>query len=114
MRKLETRIVDGIEVQESSGNVFADLRLPDADKLAVKASLVLEITRAIRHLGLTQDAAARRMGLTQPKVSDILRGELANVSERKLMDCLNRLGYDIEIRVTPAADEVGRLMVAVA
>jgi len=114
MRKLKTRIVDGIEVEESSGNVFADLGLPDAEKLAVKAGLVLEIMRAIRRLGLTQEAAAQRMGLTQPKVSGILRGDLANVSERKLMDCLNRLGYDIEIRVKPAGDEMGRLTVAVA
>ena len=44
------------------------------------------------------------MGVTQPKVSAMLRGDFSNLSERKLMDCLNRLGYDIEIKVKPAAE----------
>ncbi len=114
MRKLKTRVVDGIEVTESSGNVFADLGLPNADKLKVKSDLVVEIIRAIRRLGLTQEAAAQRMGLTQPKVSSIVRGDFANVSERKLMDCLTRLGYDVEIAVRPSRRQRGRLSVAVA
>jgi predicted XRE-type DNA-binding protein len=54
------------------------------------------------------------MGLPQPKLSGLLRGDFSNVSERKLMDCLNRLGYDIEIKVKPAAKPVGHLMLAVA
>lgn len=111
---MKTRVVDGIEVQSSSGNAFADLGLPDADKLKIKTGLVIEIRRAMRQLGLTQQAAAKRMGITQPKVSDMMRGDFANLSERKLMDCLNRLGYDIEIRVKPAAEPVGHLMIAVA
>ena len=48
---------------------------------------------------LTQQAAAKRMGIPQPKVSGMMHGDFTNLSERKLMDCLNRLGYDIEIRV---------------
>lgn len=108
------RIVEGIEVETSSGNVFADLGLPNADKLKIKSGLVIEIARAIRKLGLTQGEAARRMGLPQPKVSALLRGDFANLSERKLMDCLNRLGYDIEITIKPAAKPVGHLTLAVA
>jgi predicted XRE-type DNA-binding protein len=54
------------------------------------------------------------MGLPQPKVSGLFRGDFANVSERKLMDCLNRLGYDIEIKVKLAAVPIGHLMLAVA
>ena len=46
------------------------------------------------------------MGLTQPKVSDMMRGDFSNLSERKLMDCLTRLGYDIEITIRPAKAEV--------
>jgi predicted XRE-type DNA-binding protein len=107
------RIIDGIEVEMSSGNVFADLGLPDAEKLKIKSGLVIEITRAVRKLGLTQDEAARRMGITQPKVSGMLRGDFSNLSERKLMDCLNRLGYDIEIKVKPAAEPLGHLVLAV-
>jgi predicted XRE-type DNA-binding protein len=74
---------------------------------------VIEITRALRRLGLTQEEAGRRMGISQPKVSALLRGDFANLSERKLMDCLNRLGYDIEIRVRPARKPVGHLTIAV-
>jgi predicted XRE-type DNA-binding protein len=107
------RIIDGIEVEMSSGNVFADLGLPDAEKLKIKSGLVIEITKAVRKLGLTQDEAARRMGITQPKVSGMLRGDFSNLSERKLMDCLNRLGYDIEIKVKPAAEPLGHLVLAV-
>ena len=58
--------------------------------------------------------AAKRMGITQPKVSGMMRGDFTNLSERKLMDCLTRLGYDIEIKVRPAKAEVGHLMLAAA
>lgn len=108
------RIIDGIEVEIGSGNVFADLGLPDAEKLKIKSGLVIEITKAVRKLGLTQEEAARRMGITQPKVSGMLRGDFSNLSERKLMDCLNRLGYDIEIKVRPATEPLGHLVLAVA
>lgn len=109
-----TRTINGVEVEMGSGNVFADLGLPNADKLKIKSGLVIEITRAIAHLKLTQKAAAERMGIPQPKVSAMLRGDFSNLSERKLMDCLNRLGYDIEIKVRPAAEPVGHLMLAFA
>lgn len=111
---MKKRIVNGVEVQRSSGDVFADLGLPDADKLKIKTGLVIEIRKALQGLGLTQQEAARRMGITQPKVSDMMRGDFSNLSERKLMDCLNRLGYDIEIKVKPASDPVGHLMLAIA
>ncbi len=107
------RLVEGIEVETGSGNVFADLGLPDAEKLKIKSGLVIEITRAVRKLGLTQEEAGRHMGIPQPKVSALLRGDFANLSERKLMDCLNRLGYDIEIKVKPAAEPVGHLTLAI-
>ena len=111
---MKKRIIEGIEVEAGSGNVFADLGLPDAEKLKVKSGLVVEIVKAIRRLDLTQDEAAQRMGLTQPKVSALLRGDFTNLSERKLMDCLNRIGYDIEIRVKRAARRAGRLTLAIA
>lgn len=111
---MKKRVIDGIEVQRSSGNVYADLGLPDAEKLKIKTGLVIEIRKAMRRLGLTQQEAAKRMGITQPKVSDMMRGDFSNLSERKLMDCLNRLGYDIEIKVKPTSGPVGHLMLAVA
>ena len=111
---MQKRIIEGVEVQRSSGNVFADLGLPDAEKLKIKTGLVVEIRKAMRRLGLTQQEAAKRMGIPQPKVSGMMRGDFTNLSERKLMDCLNRLGYDIEIKVRPAAEPVGHLTLAVA
>jgi predicted XRE-type DNA-binding protein len=111
---MNKRMIDSIEVEVSSGNVFADLGLPNADKLKIKSGLVMAITQAVRKLGLSQEEAGRRMGLPQPKVSGLFRGDFANVSERKLMDCLNRLGYDIEIKVKLAAVPIGHLMLAVA
>ena len=111
---MRTRIVNGVEGTTSSGNVFAELGLPDAEKLKMKSGLMIEITKAVRRLDLTQEEAGRRMGLPQPKVSALLRGDFTNLSERKLMECLNRLGYDIEITVKPAADAVGHMTLAVA
>ncbi|MDR2924883.1 MAG: helix-turn-helix domain-containing protein [Azoarcus sp.] len=110
---MKKSVINGVEVWESSGNVFADLGLPDAEKLKIKSGLVIEIRKAMRRLGLTQQEAARRMGITQPKISDMMRGDFSNISERKLMDCLNRLGYDIEIKVKPTAESMGHLMLAV-
>ena len=111
---MKKRMVNGVEVWRGSDNVYADLGLPDAEKLKIKTDLVIEIRRAMRRLGLTQQAAAQRMGITQPKVSDMMRGDFSNLSERKLMDCLTRLGYNIEIKVKPAAKPLGRLILAVA
>jgi predicted XRE-type DNA-binding protein len=107
------RMIEGIEIETGSDNVFADLDLPDAEKLKIKSGLVIEITRAVRRLGLTQEEAGRRMGIPQPKVSGMMRGDFANLSERKLMECLNRLGYDIEIKVRPARESIGHLTLAI-
>ena len=109
---MKKRLIDGTEVHRSSGNVFADLELPDAEKLKIKSGLVIEIRKAMQKLGLTQLEAAKRMGIAQPKVSDMMRGDFTNLSERKLMDCLTRLGYDIEIKVRPTKKAVGQLMLA--
>ncbi len=111
---MKKRNVEQCEVAEGSGNVFADLELPDAERLQIKSGLTIEINRAIQRLQLTQDQAARRMGISQPKVSALMRGAFSNFSERKLMDCLNRLGYDIEIQLKPAAASTGHLTLAIA
>ena len=109
---MKTHLVDGVEVHRGSGNVFADLGLADAEKLKIKTGLVVEIRKAMRSRGLTQQEAAKLMGVTQPKVSDMMRGDFSNLSERKLMDCLTRLGYDIEIKVRLAKSEIRHLMLA--
>jgi len=72
------RFVEGIEVETGSGNVFADLGLAGAEKLKIKSGLVIEINLVARKLGLKQEEAGRRMGIPQPKVSALLRGDFAN------------------------------------
>jgi len=108
------RAAGGIEVEFSSGNVFADLGLPGAEQLKIKSGLMIEVVRAVRRLGITQQEAALRMGIPQPKVSALLRGDFSNLSEQKLMECLNRLGFDIQIRVSQGRKPVGRRTVLAA
>ena len=111
---MSKRAIDGIDFEMSSGNVFADLGLPDAEELKIKSGLAIEITRAVRRMGLTQQQAGRQMGISQAKVSGLMRGDFSNLSESKLMECLNRLGYDIEIRLRPAKKTIGHRKLAVA
>lgn len=108
------RSIDGIDIERGSDNVFSDLGLADAGKLRIKSGLAIEIARAVRRLALTQVEAGQRMGLPQPKVSGLLRGDFTHLSERKLMDCLTRLGYDIEIRLKPTKSFTGTVRVASA
>jgi predicted XRE-type DNA-binding protein len=102
-------------VEESSGNVFADLGLPDAGERLAKATLAIEIGRIITARKLTQRAAATLMGIDQPKVSHVLSGRLAGYSTERLMGFLTALGRDIEIvvRPTPRRRRQGRLRVVV-
>jgi predicted XRE-type DNA-binding protein len=82
-----------------SRNVYADLGFPNADEMLVKAQLVNRISQIIDERGYNQTQAAQRLGLPQPKLSKLMRGQFRGISERKLMDCLTRLGQDIEIVV---------------
>lgn len=88
-----------IPVRDSGGNVFADLGLKDADELLAKSELVAQIQRIIESRALTQVAAARLLGTTQPKVSALLNGRLDGFSTDRLFGFLNRLGCDIQIKV---------------
>ena len=88
-----------IPVIPSSGNVFADLGLPEPEEELAKVQLARCIRQVIRRQRLTQMAAAARMGIDQPKVSAIVNGRLANFSSERLMRLLTALGRDIEITV---------------
>lgn len=104
-----------MEVHEGSGNVYADLGFRDAESMKVKAGLVTKIQEILSERQLTQIAAARIIGLPQPRLSTILRGHFHNVSERKLLACLIALGQDVEIIVRPAKKgRAGTLTVAAA
>ena len=87
----------------SSGNVFADLGLPDAPELHAKADLAYEISRTIDQQGLTQAEAAEILGVDQPKVSALVRGRLEGFSLERLYRFLNALGKDVEIVVRPTS-----------
>ena len=111
---MATRVNHGMEFEVSSGNVFKDLGFPDAEELKIKSGLAVEITRAVRRLGRTQQEAGRQMGISQAKVSCLIRGDFSNLSESKLMECLNHLGYDIEIKLIPANQPIGQRKLAIA
>lgn len=96
------KVTERPEIHEGSENVYRDLGFPDAEEMLVKAQLVAKISEIIRSRSLTQVEAARILGLTQPKLSGILRGQFRGVSERKLIDCLTSLGRDVEIVVKDA------------
>jgi predicted XRE-type DNA-binding protein len=101
-------------VTESSGNVFADLGFDAPEEELTKAQLASHIRQVIKRRRLTQVAAARLMGIDQPKVSALLNGRIANFSSERLMRLLTALGQDVEITVkaTPRNRARGRISVA--
>lgn len=94
-------VLEPLDYTESSGNVFADLDLPDADELLAKSELVHQITGLIRGRKLTQKEAAAVLGTTQPIVSDLVRRRLDRFSLERLFAFLNRLDRDVQIIVRP-------------
>jgi predicted XRE-type DNA-binding protein len=102
-----------IKVTPSSGNVFADLGFPEPEEELTRAQLASRIQQIIRQQRLTQVAAARLMGVDQPKVSALLNGRLGNFSSARLMRLLTALGQDVEIvvRAKPRNRRHGRIRV---
>ncbi|MGS0741846.1 helix-turn-helix domain-containing protein [Glaciimonas sp. GG7] len=89
-----------IEIEESCGNVYANLGMRDAEEMLVKAQLATKIGEIIKSRRWTQQEAAEVLGLTQPKLSNMLRGQFRGISESKMLDCLVRLGRDVQIVVS--------------
>jgi predicted XRE-type DNA-binding protein len=94
-------MTEDLQVYASSGNVFADLGLPNADELLIKAELAHQISELISARKLTQMEAAELLGIDQPKVSALVRGKLSSFSTDRLFRFLNALGSNVEIRVIP-------------
>lgn len=86
---------------ESSGNIFADLELPNADELLAKAELAIRITEILRRRRLTQVQAAAILGVDQPKISALIRGRLSGFSIERLLRFLLLLGADVSITIQP-------------
>lgn len=97
----------------SSGNVFEDLGLDQAEDLHVKAQLAAKISSIIKHRHLTQKEAADVLGTTQPKVSSLMRGELYGFSVERMYRFLNALGRDVDVYVNKRgrASDPGRTVV---
>jgi predicted XRE-type DNA-binding protein len=91
------------KVTKSSGNVFADLGIPNPEEHLLKAELVRRIAIAMKESDLSQTAAAELLGVTQPDVSKMLSGHFRQFSVERLMRFLVALGRDVEIVVQPAA-----------
>jgi predicted XRE-type DNA-binding protein len=87
---------------KSSGNIFADIGIPNAEEHLAKADLVIGIASLIKSKGLTQTETSKLIGLAQPDVSKLLRGHFAGYSYERLFGFLNALGEKITITVTPA------------
>jgi predicted XRE-type DNA-binding protein len=100
-----------IKVEAGSGNVFADLGLPDAEDLLLKSKIVVELHRLIKERKLTQTAAAKLVGISQPDLSNLLHGRLRGYSIERLMRMLTALNQDVEITVRPhrKGGEAGRI-----
>jgi predicted XRE-type DNA-binding protein len=105
-----------IEIEEGSGNVYTDIGRADASEMLVKARLAAKIGSIIKARHLTQLQAAEILGLPQPKVSDMLRGKFRGISETKMIDCLSRLGRDVQIvvKAAPRSRREGRVEVVFA
>ena len=106
----------GDKVVRSSGNVFADLGFPDADERLTKVRLAVALNEVVRRRRLSQDRAARQLGINQPKVSALSKYKLEGFSVERLMRFLTLLDQDVEIVVRPKSGSRrgGRVVVRAA
>ena len=105
-----------IPVTAGSGNVFADLAVPNPDEELAKAQLASHIRLAIQRRRLTQAKAAQLMGIDQPKVSALMNGRLSGFSSDRLLRLLTALGDDVDIvvKARPRSRDRGRIRVVAA
>ncbi|MEO8361906.1 MAG: helix-turn-helix transcriptional regulator [Vicinamibacteria bacterium] len=103
-----------VEVVASSGNVFADLGLPNPDQELLKAGLTLQIHRALKARKLTQAEAGKVLGIPQPHVSALMNGRGRTFSAERLLEFLVALRHDVEIRVRPTRKAHGQMSIVAA
>ena len=105
MRKTKVRATKG------SGNVFADLGLPNPEQELLKSRLTLQIYRIVKERGLTQARAGELLGIKQPHVSALMRNRAGNFSVGRLMEFLTALGQDVRITVKLTREAQGEMSV---
>ena len=108
MRKTENS-----DVTISSGNVFADLGLPNAEELGAKVRLCFVINQILEKRGLTQVEAARVLGVSQPKVSALKGYKLEGFSVERLMHFATALGHDVVIEIRPRAKSARKAQILI-
>lgn len=107
------KLVEGVDYEVSSGNVFADLGLPNPEERMAKALLSIAIERAMRAAHLSHAAAAEFMQCTEADLSRVIRGDLSGFSMDRLFRFLNALGMDVRIEVAPKDAEAAEARVLV-
>lgn len=110
----KTTTKDSSSVESGSGNVFADLELPNPDLALAKARIVQRIRQLITERALTQTRAAKILGIDQPKVSALLAGRVGGYSLDRLLRFLTALGQEVEISIRPAPSNAGKPSIVVA
>ncbi len=93
-----------MKMTRSSGNVFKDLGFEreEAENLRVRAELMAEIEKYIRRKGMTQAEAAKSLGVTQPRISDLMRGKIDVFSVDTLIAMLAQIGLMVRLRIAKA------------
>lgn len=88
-----------LKIQKSSGNVFRDLGFPpaEAENLRLRSELMIRLEKLIDSRGLTQREAAKVLGVTQPRISDLIRGKIDRFSIDSLVEMLGRAGLEVRI-----------------
>jgi predicted XRE-type DNA-binding protein len=99
------------KAKRGSGNIFADLGLPNPEQELLKAQLTLQIYRIVKARGLTQAQAGDVLDIKQPHVSALMRNRAGNFSVRRLMEFLTALGQDVKITVKPTRKAQGEMEV---
>ena len=113
-RTVRSKVVDDIAVHESSGNVFADLGLPNPEGRLAKSRLAALITEIVRNKGWTQAEAALRLNTHQPTISALRKGRLSSITYDRLVGWLVMLGRPVEIRIGLETRRPAHVEVAIA
>lgn len=107
------KLVEGVDYEVSTGNVFADLGLPNPEERMAKALLSIAIERAMKAGQLSHTAAAELLRCTEAELSRVFRGDLSEFSMDRLFRFLNALGMDVRIEVTPKSADAAEARVLV-
>lgn len=99
---------------KAAKSAYEELGFRDADEMLLKAQLAMKIAETLRKRVWSQQQAAKVLGMTQPKLSGMLRGQFRGISEVKMMECLVRLGRGVKIVVGPEGKKAARRVEVVA